>query len=361
MIRVLAVNPGSASTKIAVYEDDLELMRGAVEHRDEDLRGCGRVFDQWRHRLEIVIRTIDAAGIPLTSLDAVVGRGGLLKPLEGGTYVVDDRMLSDLEAARRGEHASNLGAVIAYRIASNLAIPAFIVDPVSVDELEDEARLSGLPELPRESLSHALNSRAVARLVASEMGKSYDEMNFVVAHLGSGISVSAHRRGRMIDVNNAREEGPFAPDRAGGVPSLALIRLCYSGRYTEGELLARMMGAGGMYAYLGTRDARTARGMAQDGDARAALVLKAMAYQTAKEIGAMAAALGGLVDRVILTGGMALDEAFARDISGRIGFVAQVRVVPGEEELASLAMGALRVLRGEEQARSYARGKDERP
>jgi butyrate kinase len=360
MKRVLAVNPGSASTKIAVYDDDRELLRRSVERRDDDPRGRGSVFDQWPHRLEIVIKSLDEAGIPLTSLDAVVGRGGLLKPLEGGTYAVDEEMLSDLAAARRGEHASNLGAVIAYRIAGNLGIPAFIVDPVSVDELEDEARLSGLPELPRESLSHALNSRAVARLVASEMGMSYGEANFVVAHLGSGISVSAHRLGRMIDVNNAREEGPFAPDRAGGLPSLALIRLCFSGEYSEGELRARMMGSGGMYAYLGTRDARTARRMARDGDERAALVLGAMAYQTAKEIGAMAAALGGLVDRVILTGGMAHDEAFVRDVSDRIGFVARVRVVPGEEELASLAMGALRVLRGEEEAKSYASGRGEK-
>jgi len=356
MKRVLAVNPGSTSTKIAVYGDDRELLRGSVEHRGEDLRRYVRVFDQWPYRLEIVIKALDAAGIPLTSLDAVVGRGGLLKPLEGGTYAVDDEMLSDLEAARKGEHASNLGAVVAYRIASNLGIPAFIVDPVSVDELEDEARLSGLPELPRESLSHALNSKAVARRVASEMGKAYGEVNFVVAHLGSGISVSAHRRGRMVDVNNAREEGPFAPDRAGGVPSLALIRLCYSGEYAEDRLLSRMMGSGGMYAYLGTRDVREARKMADKGDAHAALVLKAMAYQTAKEIGAMAAALGGLVDRVILTGGIAYDEGFVRDVSERIGFVAPVRVIPGEEELASLAMGAIRVLRGEEKVKAYAQG-----
>ncbi len=356
MKRVLAINPGSTSTKMAVFDDEREAMRCTVEHQGDDLERYERVFDQWPYRLEIVTKALGEAGIPRSSLDAVVGRGGLLRPLEGGTYEVNGAMLADLEEAQRGEHASNLGAIIAYRLASGAGVPAFIVDPVAVDEMEEVAGLSGLPELPRESLSHALNSKAVARKVAGEMGKGYGEVNFIVAHLGSGISISAHRSGRMIDVNNAREEGPFSPDRAGSVPSLELIRLCYSGKYKEKELLSRMMGSGGMCAYLGTKDIRAARRMAESGDSKAAIVLAAMAYQTAKEIGAMATVLRGQVDRIILTGGIAHDEAFVREISERVEFIAPIKVVPGEEELVSLAAGALRVLRGEEKAKIYGQG-----
>jgi butyrate kinase len=356
MKRVLAINPGSTSTKMAVFDDGCELIRRTVEHHGDFLARYKRVFDQWPYRLEIVTEVLDEAGIPRSSLDAVVGRGGLLRPLEGGTYAIGEAMLADLEEARRGEHASNLGAVIAYRLACAAGVPGFIVDPVSVDELNEEARLSGLPELARESLSHALNSKAVARKTAARLGKRYEEVNFVVAHLGSGISVSAHRGGRMIDVNNAREEGPFAPDRAGTLPSLGLVHLCYSGKYKESELLSRMMGSGGMYAYLGTKDTRSARMMAEGGDAKAAAVLKAMAYQTAKEIGAMSAALRGEVDGIILTGGIAHDEVFVREIAERVESIAPIHVIPGEEELASLAAGALRVLRGEEKAKTYGQG-----
>lgn len=356
MRRVLAINPGATSTKIAVFDDGCEVIRRTVEHHGDELERYERIFDQWPYRLNIVEKVLDDVGIALPSLDAVVGRGGLLEPLEGGTYEVDDTMLRDLEKASRGEHASNLGAVIAHQLATSVGVPAFIVDPVSVDELGEEARFSGLPELPRESLSHALNSKAVARKVAMEMGERYEEVNFIVAHLGSGISVSAHRHGKMIDVNNAREEGPFAPDRSGGLPSLGLVRLCYSGTYGEKELLSRMMGQGGMFAYLRTKDIREARRMADDGDRNAAAVLLAMAYQVAKEIGAMATVLHGQVARIILTGGIAHEGRFIREISERVRFIAPISVVPGEEELESLAMGALRVLRNEEKAKLYRPG-----
>jgi butyrate kinase len=261
-------------------------------------------------------------------------------------------MLADLEHAR--EHASNLGAILADRIAFPLGIQAFIVDPVSVDELEPEARISGLPELPRLSFSHALNSKAVARRVAGTLSRSYFDCNFVVAHLGTGISITAHRKGRMVDVNGAEEEGPFSPARAAGLPSLSLMKLCYSGRYTEQELHARMVGSGGLYAHLGTRDVREAEKRAGVGDAQASLVLKVMAYKIAKEIGAMATVLAGKVDRIIITGGVAYSEQLVRAVTERVSFIAPVQVLPGEEELEALAEGAFRVLNGEEFAKIYA-------
>jgi butyrate kinase len=260
-------------------------------------------------------------------------------------------MLADLEHAR--EHASNLGAVLAHRIARPLGIPAFIVDPVSVDEMEPEARISGLPDLPRLSFSHALNSKAVARRTAAALGRGYFDCNFVVAHLGTGVSVTAHRKGRMVDVSGAEEEGPFSPARSAGLPSLSLVKLCYSGKYTEKEMLARMVGNGGMYAHLGTRDVREAEQRAAAGDAQAALVLEAMAYKIAKEIGAMAAVLAGKVDRVVITGGIARSESLVAKVKARVAWIAPVEVLPGEEELEALAEGAIRVLRGEEAAKTY--------
>ena len=281
----------------------------------------------------------------------MVGRGGLLKPMEGGTYRVTEAMLADLATAR--EHASNLGGLLAERIARPLGIPAFIVDPVSVDEMEPEARISGLPELPRNSFSHALNSKAVARRVAGDLGRTYSDCNFVVAHLGTGVSITAHRQGRMVDVSGADEEGPFSPARAAGVPATLLARLCYSGQYTEKQMLARLVGEGGLYAHLGTRDVREAERRAAEGDAHAAVVMKAMAYRIAREIGAMAAVLEGRVDRVILTGGIAYSEGLVAEVTRRVAFIAPVLVLPGEEELPALAEGALRVLRGEESAKTY--------
>jgi len=277
----------------------------------------------------------------------------LLKPLLGGTYGVNPVMVEDLKKAERGEHASNLGAVMAYDLAQKLGIPAFIVDPVSVDEMEPEARLSGMPDLPRVCMCHTLNSKAVARKVAKEMGKKYDELNFVVAHLGSGISISPHRKGRLIDVNNAKEEGPFSPDRCGGLPAMMLTKLCFSGKYTQNEVLTKIMGSGGMYAYLGTKDIREAEKRAANGDKDAELVLEAMCYQIAKEIGAMSVVLAGDVDGIILTGGIAYSQRIVDGISRRVKFIAPVVVVPGEEELESLAQGAIRVLQGEEQANTY--------
>ena len=351
MPMILALNPGATSTKLAVFAGGETLLKTSVEHQGSSLDRFPRVMDQFPYRLELIRTALDAAGIALAGLDAVVGRGGLLKPLEGGTYRVNERMLADLAQAR--EHASNLGAVLADCLARPLGIPAFIVDPVSVDELEPEARLSGLPELPRLSFSHALNSKAVARRAALGLGRGYDQCHFVVAHLGTGVSVTAHRLGRMVDVNGAEEEGPLSPARSAGLPSLSLVKLCYSGRYTERQMLDRMVGGGGLYAHLGTRDVREAERRAGAGDPAAALVMKAMAYKIAKEIGAMAAVLAGRVDRIILTGGIAYSERIVAEVSARVAFIAPILVLPGEEELEALAEGAQRVLDGAESCKIY--------
>lgn len=351
--RVLAINPGATSTKIGVFDGEKVVLKSSVDHSVEDMAGFDRVFEQYQYRLELILDVLTKADIPLSSLDAVVGRGGLLKPLVGGTYTVNEAMLEDLRKAERGEHASNLGGVLADSLARQFGIPAFIVDPVSVDEMEDVARISGLPEIPRISLSHALNMKAVAHKVAGNLGKKYDDMNLVVAHLGSGVSVTPHCKGKMIDVNNAKEEGPFSPDRCGGLPTGHLVKLCFSGRFTERELQDKMISTGGMYAYLGTKDVRDAEKMAANGNSKAELVLQAMAYKIAKEIGAMSVVLAGNVECIVLTGGIAYSQKIVNSITEKVRFIAPVIVVPGEEELESLAAGALRVLNGKEQAQIY--------
>jgi len=351
--RILVINPGATSTKIAVFDDETPLFKTLVEHSNLDLGKFPSVFGQRDYRTELVMQALTKENIPLESLTAVVGRGGLLKPSAGGTYRVNEQMVDDLKKAERGEHASNLGAVIAYALASKLGIPAFIVDPVTVDEMEAVARISGLPELARISTSHTLNQKAVARAVAQEMGKSYEDVNFIVVHLGTGISVTPHKRGRMIDTNSANEEGPFSLDRCGGLPASALVKLCYSGKYTLPELMSKLVGKGGMYAYLGTKDAREVEKMEKAGDPQASLVMDALAYQIAKEIGAMAAVLCGDVERIIFTGGLANSKRIVDEIVKRIQFIAPIVLMPGEKEMEALAAGALRILRNEEPAKNY--------
>lgn len=351
--RILVINPGATSTKFAVYDDKTVLMRQTVEHATADLVEFDHVFDQYHFRLEIILAALQAAAIPLSSLTAVVGRGGLLKPLHGGTYAVNANMVEDMRTAVMGEHASNLGSVISDELAHRLGIPAFIVDPVSVDEMEAVARISGMADLPRISLSHALNMKAVARKASRELGKRYEELNLILVHLGTGVSVSAHKQGRMVDVNNSREEGPFSPDRCGGLPVYSLVNLCYSGKYTLKEMKEKLMGKGGLYSYFGTRDTREVEKLADEGNAQAAVALDAMAYQVAKEIGAMATVLSGEVDQIVLTGGMAHSERITAAIKHRVQFIAPIMVIPGEEELESLAYGCLRVLNGEEVAQIY--------
>jgi butyrate kinase len=352
--RILVVNPGSTSTKIALFADAVQLEQRSISHPAAELGGFPRVADQLPLRLASVEHFMAERGIRPDSLHAVVGRGGLLRPVEGGTYRVDDGMVEDLKRAAEGEHASNLGGLIARAVADGPGIPAFIVDPVVVDELDEVARLTGLPHIRRRSIFHALNQKAVAREAARRLGRPMESLRLIVAHLGGGISVGAHREGKVVDVNNALDgDGPFSPERSGGLPSGQLADWCFSGSATPAEVRKKLTGGGGMVAHLGTNDLVEAERRIASGDGRAARVWEAMAYQTAKQIGAMAAVLEGRVDAVILTGGLAFSSGFAEAVSARVRWIASVLVIPGEKEMESLALGALRVLRREEQVKSY--------
>jgi butyrate kinase len=354
--RILAVDPGSTSTKFALYDDEKPLLVRTLRHSEQTMDGFkGRpVIEQCDFRREAIRSELERAGFSLAGLAAVVGRGGLLEPLSSGTYRVTPRMLDDLRAAKRGEHASNLGAFLAKQLSDEANAASFVVDPVAVDEWLPRARLSGSVDLPRQCLSHALNTKAVARHFARECGRCYEDLRLIVAHLGSGISVSAHENGRMVDVNNSREEGPFSTERAGSVPAMMLVDLCFSGKYTRSEIENMLFREGGLYSYLGTKDLAEVEKRIAAEDSQAALVWESMIYQIAKEIGAMAAVLGGRVDAVLVTGGMAHSEQLVKSLRVFVGSIAPVHVYPGEDELKALAEGALRVLRGEETIREYA-------
>jgi butyrate kinase len=355
MKRILVINPGGGSTKLAVYEDDKCVMSETVTHPRDETGPPGDMVTELEVRKRAIGKFLKSRKVDLAALDAVVGRGGCLKPVESGTYRVTRPMVDDILAGRvQAEHASNFGPLLAYEIAESIGRPAFIVDPVSVDEFIPEARLSGDPRLPRKSLDHPLNAKMVARRAAREMGRSYSDINVIVAHLGTGISVSPHRKGRMIDVNNAHDGGPFSTQRTGSLPVTQLIDLCYSGTVTREEMLAAVTRHGGLAAYLGTDDLKKVEEMVRDGDEKAQLVLRAMAYQIAKEIGGAAAALRGRVDAVIYTGGMAHSTYLVGLIREWVDFLSdKVFVYPGEHERESLAIGALRVLEGEEEPRQY--------
>ena len=348
------INPGSTSTKIAVYDGHERLLEEKLSHSKEELDRSPHIIDQYDIRKGLVLKYLTEHQIPLDSLNAVVGRGGLLHPLEGGCYRINDRMLDDLRQAAMGEHASNLGAMIARAIGDEICKPSFIVDPVVVDEMEPFARYSGAPEIPRLSIFHALNQKAEARHVAQSLNKRYDECNFIVAHLGGGISVGAHWRGRVIDVNNALDgDGPFSPERSGGLPAGQLARLCFLGKWTLDQITQRIKGHGGLVAYLGTNDGGEIAKRIEAGDGHAREVFEAMAYQVAKEIGAMAAVLEGKIDAIIITGGLAHIAFFVEWIVKRVRFIAPIRIMPGEDEMFALYEGGLRVLHGEEQAKEY--------
>jgi len=352
--RILTINPGSTSTKIAIFDNEKNVFEEVLRHSSEEIGKYETIFDQYEFRKNVILETLNEKGINLTKLAAVVGRGGLLKPITGGTYEVDQNMLEDLKVGVLGEHASNLGGIIANEIAGQLNIPAFIVDPVVVDEMNDIARISGIPQLDRKSIFHALNQKAVARRAAKDMGKAYEDVNVIVAHLGGGVSVGAHEAGRVVDVNNALDgDGPFSPERSGGLPVGQLAKLCFSGEYSHNDIKKLIKGNGGLVAYLGTNDGREVVKMIEEGDKKAELVYKAMAYQVAKEIGACAAVLKGKVDAIILTGGIAYDKEFTAWIKENVEFISQVLIYPGEDEMIALAEGGLRVLRGEEEAKKY--------
>jgi butyrate kinase len=351
---VLAVNPGSTSTKIGVFQDDDCLFKETICHPEKELGRYADIMGQEQYRRDGMLDVLARRNVALSSLAAIVVRGGLLRPLQGGVWLVDDKMVEDLRECRYGIHASNLGAVMALPVGRRLGIPVYTVDPVTVDEFDALARYSGLMGIERKSMSHALNMKAVAHKAAAQAGMKYEEMNLVIAHLGSGISVSAHRRGRMVDVNNANNEGPFSLERCGTLPALALIDLCFTSGLTSRELMVLVSAKGGIYSYLGTKNFQDVTGKMAAGDKTARQVVEAMAYQVAKEIGAMAAVLAGKVDRVLLTGGMAHAEELVRLIGDRVGFLAPLEVFPGEEELEALASGALRALRGNTAVFTYS-------
>jgi len=355
MDRLLIINPGSTSTKIAIFEADLPVHTETLRHSSEEIGRFTRVYDQYPFRRELILQWLERVGTPPGDLSAVVGRGGILRPIAGGTYRVGPRMLKDLAAGTLGEHASNLGAALASEIAAAAGgIAAFIVDPVVVDEMEPVARISGLPGMPRRSLFHALNQKAVARRAARELGRSYQEVNLVVVHLGGGITVGAHRQGRVIDVNNGLDgEGPMSPERAGTLPSLGVVHLSFSWRFALPEISRMVVGQGGLVAHLSTNDAREVERAVLEGNSHAEMVYRGMAYQVAKEVGRAAVALRGKVDGIALTGGLAHSRLLTGWIAERVQWIAPVCVYPGEDELPALAEGALRVLRGEEEAREY--------
>lgn len=352
--RILTINPGSTSTKIGVYDNERSIFEKTIRHDSQIINNFERVIDQYSLRKETILETLHEEGINISRLSAVVGRGGLLRPIEGGTYAVNDAMLEDLRIGYSGEHASNLGGILAFEIATQLNIQSFIVDPVVVDEMEPIAKISGFAQFERKSIFHALNQKAVARRVANDLNKKYEELNIVVTHMGGGITVGVHKNGRVIDVNNGLHgEGPFSPERAGTVPAGDLVSMCFSGEYYADEIMKKIVGKGGLVGYLGTNDAITVEKMVESGDEKAKLVYDAMAYQIAKEIGAASTVLNGEVDAIILTGGLAYGKQFVEKITDRISWIADVVVHPGENELQALAEGALRVLRNEEEAKSY--------
>ncbi len=352
---ILAINPGSTSTKIAVFKNTREVFLKNIKHSREELAHFDSITDQYEFRRDIVLKELENASINVKSISVIVGRGGLVKPIPSGVYEVNEALINDLKVGVLGQHASNLGGLIANNIAKTIPhAKAYIADPVVVDELDDIARISGHPHFERISIFHALNQKAIARQHAKSVTRKYEDLNLIVAHLGGGISVGAHCKGRVIDVNQALDgEGPFSPERSGTLPAGALVDLCYSGQYTREEVRRMITGNGGYAAYLGTNDAYEVEKRGQAGDETARLLHDAMAYQVAKEIGAMGTVLKGEVDAILLTGGIAYGKPFVDYIIGRVSHVGPVYVYPGEDEMRSLAMNGLMVTKGETEPREY--------
>ena len=352
---ILAINPGSTSTKFSLFEEDELVFEKTLRHSSEELKGFERISDQFHFRKDLIMNELSERKIDPENIAAVVGRGGLVKPIESGIYRVNGKMKEDLTAGFLGQHASNLGGLIADDIASSLCCAtAFIVDPVVVDELQPIARISGNPEIERKSIFHALNQKAVSRLYAASVKRKYEDLNLIVAHMGGGISVGAHKKGKVIDVNNALNgDGPFSPERSGGLPSGQLADLCFSGRFTHDQLKSMITGKGGMVAYLGTNSFIDVCRLAENGDEKALLIREAASYQIGKEIGAMAAVLKGEVDAIILTGGMAFEDANIKSIKSMVSFIADVIVYPGEDELKALAFNGLLALDGKIEIKTY--------
>ena len=353
--KILTINPGSTSTKVALFEDKNQVFKKNIKHSTEELAPYDKIADQYPFRKEVIMRELKEAGIDLSNVNIIVGRGGLLHPLVSGVYEVNEAMIRDLFNSPVGEHACNLGGLIANDIAKELGVKAYIADPVVVDEMEDVARLSGHPAFPRLSVFHALNHKIIARELAKDLGKKYEEISAIGVHLGGGISVCAHKNGRVVDVNNALNgEGPFTPERSGTLPAGLLVDACFSGKYTKKEIGQMLKGKGGFVAYLGTNDALEVENTVKAGNKEWELVYRAMAYQVAKEVGGLAAsALNMNVDAIYITGGMAFDKNFCGILKEHFGKIAPVHVYPGEDEMLALALNGLMVLNGEAQSKVY--------
>lgn len=354
-IEILVINPGSTSTKIAVFQNNRPVFQKSIQHSQEDLAPFKRVTDQYEYRKEIILNELIDAGIDIGKISIIVGRGGLVKPIESGVYEVNQAMIDDLKSNKTVEHASNLGGLIAHDLASRITgARAFIADPIVVDELADLARFAGHPKFRRDSIFHALNQKAVARTYANSIGKKYTDLNLIVAHLGGGISVGVHEKGRVVDVNQGLDgEGPFSPERSGTLPVGQLITMCFSNEFTEEEIRKMVVGQGGLVAYLGTSAANQIEERIHDGDQYAKLVYEAMAYQVAKEIGACSVVLKGQVDAILVTGGIAFNELFIQLLTYRIAWISQIRVFPGEDEMRALALNVLMVINGELEPKIY--------
>ena len=352
---ILAINPGSTSTKISVYEDTKEVFTKTLRHSNEELAPYKNVIDQLEFRKETIKAALKENNIDLNSLAIIVGRGGLVKPIPSGVYEVNAAMIEDIRTGKNGEHASNLGAIIANELAQEVGgIKALIADPVVVDELEPVARISGHSAFPRVSIFHALNQKAIAKLYAKDNGKDYKDLNIIVAHLGGGVSVGIHSKGRVIDVNDAlRGEGPFSPERSGGLPAASVVDACFSGKYTEKQIRKMISGEGGVVSYLGTNSFMDVENRVNEGDPEAILISDAFAYQLAKEIGAMATVVSGKVDAIIITGGIAYNKDLMEKVKSKVEFIAPVSVYPGEDEMGALAGNGLAILNGTDEVKFY--------
>ncbi|MFI3327847.1 MAG: butyrate kinase [Rikenellaceae bacterium] len=355
-MKILAINPGSTSTKYAIYEGCEVLFEQTLRHSAKELSAFGSVVEQMEWRRELIIEGVRSNGVdPLKSgeIAAVVGRGGIVKPIDGGIYGVNDTLVEDTRHALM-EHASNLGALLARSIADAAGVNSYIVDPVVVDELEDVARISGHPKFPRRSMFHALNSRAIAKRYASECGKCYEELNIIVVHMGGGVSVSAHKRGRVVDVNNAISgDGTFSPERAGRVEPMALAELCFSGEYTKSQVTRMLIGDGGLVAHLGSNSMYDSVQAALKGDEKAKLIVDAFCYNVAKDVGAMATVMSGDVDAILITGGIAQSEDIVGRITDRVKWITEVKCYAGEDELGALVGSVVEVLEGRLEPKEY--------
>ena len=350
---ILTINPGGTSTKIGLFQGENEIFKKSISHRQEDLENYETVFHQFDYRKSLIEEALSESLYSMDQLDCVVGRGGLMKAVEGGIYPVNETMVQDLKNGINGEHASNLGAALAKAIGDEIGVPSLVVDPVSVDEFQEVSRITGISDIEKASWLHSLNHKAVARKTAAKMGGDYQDFNFIIAHLGSGISIVAHRRGKMVDGSGGRSDGPFSPERSGGLLTYPLVKLCYSGKYTEAEMIDKISNTGGMYDYLGTKDMIQIEEMIMSGDKKAKLIMDAFVYQISKEVSMYGATLSGQVDRIILTGGIAHSSHVTSEVSKMVSYLAPVEIIPGEMEMEALALGAVRYLTGQETPKEY--------